>query len=124
MPRPNLGHIADTKIKLNLMGGSDWYMSSRTIEEVGRPGTCSAVPLVRFGSWPNHRYVPAQYTLSRTYGEGSARFVLYYSAGDLDGTGEATKLADAGMTGIDNGRGTSLPPFPETLEALHRAAHS
>ena len=36
----------------------------------------------------------------------------------------ATKLADAGMTGMDNGRGTSLPPFPEILEALHRAAHS
>ena len=37
---------------------------------------------------------------------------------------EATELADAGMTGMDNGRGTSLPPFPEILEALHRAAHS
>ena len=38
--------------------------------------------------------------------------------------GEATDLAEAGMMGKDNGRGTSLPPFPEILEALHRAAHS
>ena len=38
--------------------------------------------------------------------------------------GGATEPAEAGMTGKDNGRGTSLPPFPEILEALHRAAHS
>ena len=106
------------------MGGSDWYMSSRTIEEVGRPGTRSVVPLVRIGSWPNHRYVPARYALSRTYGEGSARFVFVFLQVVSMEPGEATELAEAGMTGKDNGRGTSLPPFPEILEALHRAAHS
>ena len=47
-----------------------------------------------------------------------ARLVLSYVIPQVTSMepGEATKLVDAGMTGMDNGKETTLHPFPGILE--------
>ena len=116
MPRPDLGHVADRKIEPNVMQGSDCYTSSRTIEGVGR------LMLVRMDhcQGSDHCRTSDRRLLDMFSAEPTKEgwLALSYVVPQVPSMepGEATELAEARMTGMDNGQETTPLPFPGILE--------